>query len=1627
MRFQCYIIGDDSLVKECGQILLRHGHKILGALTSDARVKEWALTNHINIFSNLRQLENYIKESNELVPDYIFSISNTRILKASTLSLTRKFCINYHNAMLPSYKGTNPTSWAILEGKSTHGVTWHVMTEKVDDGDILAQQQLPIEPNDTAASLNAKCHWTAIQVFPNLIESLANDNCTKTSQIKEKSTAEKSYYPLSERPSHYGFILWDRDAEEIDRLYRGLTTSPHINRLTTPKIIYKDIPYIPLQLKQSPQGSEIEAGIIVLLNDHEMHVATKTKNIIITQIASLSGKAYSIAEFIQLSKIRQGDSLASAPDNAEMLAIKSGKNWCNESYWVSEFKKVQPYTLPFLEFDEKYQHSQYESAYLFTSKLQKNIMQGFESFTLQRVVLVAFIGYLYRINRYSEYTVGISDQGLKEKLQGNFDSYFSCVVPLNICLEEQKSFKDLLLEESEELDELSKRFTYEKDIFFRRLDIPKEAGALPLVFNIENGRQSAEKLLSKLSVGVVVTLTRDGMIFNGRGIKDANIFNIATRKIFQHVSTLLSYASKNINQSLYKIPFLTKEEQEALIQVCNLQSTTLPNSTHAKEQSLLAWLQKTIQRKFETNTEFDLGLVSSVLDNGSISFKEIDVKSSRIASYLLSYFKNTVQYQQAVVAVCLDTPLLQVITMLGIMKAGATYLPLDPKLPSEQLLHVLKQTNSTVLFTRSTLAARFIGHIDKVKIISLDYELPTIYQKGELRELNLSRLSLNNAAYIITTSGSTTGRPKCIPVQHSNILASLTSRIDYYQSYYEPDKKMKMLMLLSTSFDTSIAAIFWPLLLGGELFMLTPHQLRDIKLIIKAISRNKISHIICVPALYEKILKLASSDDLASLKLVIVGGDYLAETLIDKHIALAKGAFLFNEFGLTEVTIASTVKLVYDPKTKNRFPSTIGFPFGDNKVFITDKYDNLLPYGVVGKLLIGGSQLTSGYIGQGNLTREKFRVIKFLGEEVPVFDTGDNVILTPDHGMIYRGREDFQVKIRGVLVMPSQVEKWLLEYPNVKECVVVGRKSIQKETELVAYLVPKDNNKPIDYSCVKQYLSQYLSVVAVPTVFMSLVQLPLTLHHKVDRKALPFPKTKQRYLSSMCIPAQTSIEKRLVSIWETLLDIESVSIDDNFFDLGGHSLLVTDLLSCIEKVFNLKIKVASFYRAPTIHALANHIGNKCQHEQKTPTLFIQDLNMQLGITIKESRQKKLLQLHNVFLTGATGFLGVYLLKELLARTQAKIYCLIRAINVSSAWEKLKNTIVRCRLDDLLSSENMQRIVIILGDLQAPRFGLTEYTYADLANKIDSIYHSAAEVHHFLPYAKLRATNVCGTKAMIQFAAEGKLKSINYVSTLSTKNKEAYPDLSSDIIEITKQNGYTQSKWMAELLLTKVAQQGMPVTIYRPSWILGDSKTGACFFNQNHFLLLLKGCVQLGYAPKWTTRLNIMPVNYVSQMIVATSQEKQAQGKVFNLCNPNEITWIDFIGLLRKQELIDVQLINPVLWRDEYLAKVGQKNALYPLAAFYLSHEGSDMVQELPSLSTSVQNENAKVMMEELGIRYPKITAELLTRYFQYLHTEGFISASLEMNGVRESTEDNWDKLLPIVKKTMLVENITSYQ
>lgn len=908
----------------------------------------------------------------------------------------------------------------------------------------------------------------------------------------------------------------------------------------------------------------------------------------------------------------------------------------------------------------------------------------------------------------------------------------------------------------------------------------------------------------------------------------------------------------------------------------------------------------------------------------------------------------------SVVAVCLEKSVDLYASILAVLGCGAMYLPLTPEQPPKRQQAMLEDTRASILLDNGMhpLRDRFVtldvNTVDSVN--SVDTAPPLMHL----------RPCIDAPCMVLFTSG-TTGQPKGVLLSQGN-LAHFTG---WLGTCIALNEYSRVLQFSPLSFDSSLIDIFPALIAGAELIVPSDDQRCDPQQLVELIRQQRISHAFLPPAL----LSILPLDQPLGLAHLLTGGDTCEPYVIER---LASQCQFHNFYGPTETTVLVTHH-TFQSGDGNR---NLGRPIANSQVLILD--DDLQPVDeqTMGDLYIIGPGVSLGYVQVPSHVDNPFLELTLAdGQLLQAYRSGDRAKWTAD-GIELGGRRDDQVKIRGFRVEPQEIEQCLRSGRLFRQVAVV----IDRDRRIFSFVAQPEPGATIAH--LKHHAQQCLPVYMHPEAWTELPDMPRTCSGKVDRQALlamPVNATQRDDLS----PAQTPLQTQLVALWSELLGVPDADIcmDDSFFNLGGHSILLSTLLLRLRTQFGRSLSLSHFFDAPTIRTLS-----ALMEDGATPNIpsaqVEKDAEQSLDVQVlHESRAGNP---NKVIVTGANSFVGAHLVEALLAGGAQEVTCLVRERPGHSAVARFTQALHEYRLEHL----DLSRVQVYAADISQPKLGLACDVYDHLARSHGVLVHNAARVNHVMDYASLAGDNVEPVLECLRLCETHCKKVFNFISTLSAcSSVDAYGNILEAPAVATSplylKNGYNLSKWVAERLLGRAVEQGVWVNLYRPGNIAFNSRSGVCQPQNNRLMLMLKGSLQLGLAPHLKMNFDLMPVDFFARFVEFHSNRFVAGRSVFNLHNPQPLSWDHYLDAF-SQAGHRFERVSVEHWQRE-LRTVRPDNALFGVLGFYLD----DLAEDISDISM-IRYDNARQGVEAMGEQYPLKDPALLRKGCEYLKAIGFL-------------------------------------
>ncbi|MBI3235468.1 MAG: amino acid adenylation domain-containing protein, partial [Bacteroidetes bacterium] len=666
---------------------------------------------------------------------------------------------------------------------------------------------------------------------------------------------------------------------------------------------------------------------------------------------------------------------------------------------------------------------------------------------------------------------------------------------------------------------------------------------------IEFTQEDFENKTTQFDFTVTVIETIEGLAFNFE--YNTDLYKRSTiQRMMKHYEQIIRSAMHSFETQVNLLKMLLPEEQTTLLEGFNDTDYSLPE-------------QKSIINLFENQVTTNPDHFVLVLEDERWTYRELSRASNQLAHYL----KKQGIPLNSLLPVCMDRSINTVVAILGVLKAGYAYVPVDIEYPKNRIAEIIKETEAKwVIGNKNELS----DIVESSSLVILDLEADWTKIETESAALPDTIIEPTQLAYVIYTSGST-GTPKGVMVEH----ASLVNYSTVFKHYFSLNDTDKILQQSSISFDTYVEELF-PALISGATVVIAQEGGKNIGKIKQSIEKESVTILSSTPLVLDALNKELA--DTFNLRHIISGGDVLLPEHIDY---LFQKIPVTNSYGPSETTVCAT----YHPIQKLEDTSLIGKPIKNTSIYILSKNGQLCPVGVVGEITIAGKGLSRGYLKQEIQTQEKFVSNPFgSGNQTKMYKTGDLGCWLPDGSIEYIGRIDDQTKIRGYRIEIGEIEAVLSHCPQVKQATVSVRVNKEKKS-LVAYIVPEGN---FEKEILRDFLKTKLPDYMIPSYWVELDKLPLNQNGKIDKKALPEIKLEELFLQQY-IPPQNELEETIEGVWKDLLQLERIGVRDDFFELGGHSLLAVRIISGLRTKLNVEIPIRTLFELRTIESLARYI------------------------------------------------------------------------------------------------------------------------------------------------------------------------------------------------------------------------------------------------------------------------------------------------------------------------------------------------------------------------------------------------------------------------------------------------------
>ena len=796
-------------------------------------------------------------------------------------------------------------------------------------------------------------------------------------------------------------------------------------------------------------------------------------------------------------------------------------------------------------------------------KAELEALSAKEDAALSVLLLAAFQALLTRYTRQDDIVAGVVTA---EREQDPFGADFVVRTDLS----GDPKFRELLARVRHEVNEARKHQVVSWQKVIEAVQPDRDASRNPVyqaLFSFEEVPASPvvdANTDRTLQADLRLQIQNDGTDLRAVFTYATDLFDGATIvRMAGHFEKMLGGIVENAEQTVWRLPLLTETEREQIVVEWNNTVMEYPR-------------ELSVHQMIEAQAARTPDATAVVFGNESLTYAELDRRSNQLAHHLIRLGAKP----DSLIGICLERSLEMVVGLLGILKAGAAYVPLDPAYPQDRIAYMVENSEAPLLLTQASLKDHLPA--TTARSILIDWEWP------EIAKLSTASPALSldpeNRAYVIFTSGST-GKPKGVEVLQRGVVNFLVTMAD------QPGMAAsdRILAVTTLSFDIAGLEIYLPLTLGASLEIVSREVAADGKRLLAKLNASNATVMQATPATWRMLLETGWTGD-PRLK-ILIGGEAVSQKLAGQ--LLTRSGSVWNVYGPTETTIWSTTSKLETGQGE----VTIGRPIGNTEIYILDKLLQPVPVGVAGELHIGGDGLARGYLKRPDLTTERFIPHPLSSApQARLYKTGDLTRYLPNGNIQFLGRIDHQVKIRGFRIELGEIETVLRQHPGINETVVLAREDAPGDKRVVAYFVPARDAAPTTTE-LRAFMREKLPEYMLPSVFVTLASMPLTPNGKVDRRALPAPDQATLAPTGEFAAPTDEVEARLAQIWESILGVRPIGIRDNFFDLGGHSLMAVRIMNGIQETFGKDLAIATLLQAPTVERLAAIVRQK---ESTTP-------------------------------------------------------------------------------------------------------------------------------------------------------------------------------------------------------------------------------------------------------------------------------------------------------------------------------------------------------------------------------------------------------------------------------------------
>ena len=1202
--------------------------------------------------------------------------------------------------------------------------------------------------------------------------------------------------------------------------------------------------------------------------------------------------------------------------------------------------------------------------------------------------------YLLKINQEnSTVTIGIPVLNRIKAYEKKTAGMFISTVPLTIAVSEEDTIQELMERITDEHTQVFRHQKYPYSMILKDLREKQnfEGNLYDVMFSFQNAETKTETTTRWYCNGAsevpfvlhvddrdennAYTLTVDYQV---ELFKDEE----EVQDIINRLEYILRQLIEKEDACLKDISILPEEEKRRVLYEFNNTAVNYPRD-------------KCVHELFMEQVKKTPEAIAVVFEEKEITYRELD-EMSNVLAYLLC--KKGVKRGE-IIPIIAKRSWHIIVAILGILKAGAAYMPIAPDYPKDRVQFIINEAKSRIGCVLGY--EEELENVELLKLDEIDFDSNAAEWKVSIENKNQSE----DICYVIFTSGST-GVPKGVMITHRNVSNYCHNNNNNVCHAIIKNAYKRIISVTNIVFDIFVTESLLPILNGMTIYMTNDDEIFSQGAVNRIVTENKIEVLQTTPTKMKGYLfDEAQKEYLSMLKVIILGGEALNAGLYEE-LKKQTTAEVFNIYGPAETTVWSTNARVETTDI------TIGKPIANTQIYILDKHSNPVPIGVPGESCIAGEGVGLGYLNRPDLTTERFVSNPFVTEENGhgkiMYHTGDLAAWRENGEIEYLGRIDTQVKIRGLRIELGEIESVMSEFPGIRMCAVTDKKDEDGRQYMVGYYTTISDEKEdqnimtavkVDEKELRKHLSSKLPKYMVPNYFMHISKMPMTPSGKTDRKSLPMPIVSESTLQEYRKPV-TQQEQILCNLMEEVLGYTPIGTEHDFFFCGGDSLKAMEFIIKAEAK-EIQIQLQDIFDHTTVAELTAFLQEKHQREEKdllkeyTFEQFKKYQPLLENNKIFSCYDMQEVPVKQVLLSGITGFLGAHIADKLLEEEDCVIYCLVRSKEPGDGRGRLSK-ILEYYFGNKYADAIGTKIIPIVGDVT------NEKLSDELPKKVDMVIHVAATVKHYGSYEYFYQINVLGTKHMAECALQLGARFI-HISTISVSGNSLADSFDTEVVLEERyfgenclyqgqslSNVYVRSKFEAECVVLDAMKRGLQANIIRVGNLTNRSRDYVFQpnYTENAFLSRVKAVLELGYLPDYMMSLytEFSPVDDTADAIVRIVRHFNMKHTVFHVYTDQNLYFDRMIEILKSLS-IDVQVVESEIFAEQLKNTINQnREDIYKAFLNDMTAEGKLNYES----NIHIQNEFTIEYLKQLGFEWTKIDYEYIKGYLDYFKNLGYL-------------------------------------